>query len=123
MLKGYPDPMERGIRTRIAKELGVSRSTVSRDIAAVLYVHSQPPPPPARPPSNAEWIRTLEPLGERLAAEECVCGDTEEPRHRLGHVLKMVAEALDGIERGRITVPDDAKAVFSRVRDVLVRLL
>jgi hypothetical protein len=56
-------------------------------------------------------------------AEGCVCGDTEEPRHRLGHVLKFVAETLDGVERGRITMPDDAKALFNRVRDVLVRLL
>ena len=41
----------------------------------------------------------------------------------LGHVLKFVAETLDGVERGRITMPDDAKALFNRVRDVLVRLL
>jgi hypothetical protein len=123
MLKEYPNPMEHGVRTRIARELGVSRSTISRDIAAVLYVHSEPPPPPARPTSTAEWIRTLEPLGERLATEGCVCGDTDEPRHRLGHVLKFVAETLDGIERGRITLPDGAKAIFTLVRDVLVRLL
>ena len=123
MLKGYPDPMERGIRTRIAKELGVSRSTISRDVAFLLCVPRETLPSPPPPPSTAEWIRTLEPLGERLVAEGCVCGDTEEPRHRLGHVLKFVAETLDGVERGRITMPDDAKALFNRVRDVLVRLL
>lgn len=123
LISESPNPMEHGIRTRIAKQLGVSRSTISRDIAFLLYVPRETLPPPPRPRSDAAWIRTLEPLGERLAAEECVCGDTEEPRHRLGHVMKFVAETLDGVERGKIKVPDDAKALFTRVRDILVRLL
>jgi hypothetical protein len=35
----------------------------------------------------------------------------------------MEAETLDDIERGRITLPDDAKALLTRCGDVLVRLL
>ena len=49
--------------------------------------------------------------------------DTEEPQHRLGHVMKFVAETLDGIERGRVTLPEEGKGLFNQVRDVLVRLL
>jgi hypothetical protein len=123
MLKEYPNPVEHGIRARLARELGVSRSTISRDLAFLFYVPRETLPPLPRPTSDAEWIRTLEPLGERLAAEECVCGETEEPRHRLGHVLKMVAETLDSVERGKITLSDDAKALFTRVRDVLCMIL
>jgi hypothetical protein len=33
---------------------------------------------------------------------------------RLGHVPKMEAETLDDIECGRITLPDDAKALLTR---------
>ena len=35
----------------------------------------------------------------------------------------MEAETLDDIERGRITLPDDAKTAPYAVRNVLLRLL
>ena len=69
-------------------------------------------------------IRALEPLGARLAAEGCECEDTTEPRHRLGHVLKFVAEALDLVEEGRLeeVTPEDV-VVLKHIRDLLVRVL
>ena len=117
------DIFKRGLRSRIAKELGVSRSTISRDIRHLISI---PGMTLAYRPSktlDAKWIRTLEPLGERLAAQECDCGESEEPRHRLGHVLKFVATTLEQVEEGRITMEDDDRAVFTRARDVLGRIL
>src|SRR3984957_16966277 len=49
-----------GIRTAIAKELGVSRSTISRDIRALYSEQREPPPAPSRP-STIELIGLLEP--------------------------------------------------------------
>ncbi|MGP0030371.1 MAG: hypothetical protein ACLPVF_07680 [Acidimicrobiales bacterium] len=113
---------EHGIRTRIAKELGVSRSTISRDIKDTIYLHHDPVPAPPTT-STAKWIRTLEPFGEQLATQGCVCEDQEEPQHRLGHVLKFVVETLDGVAEGKVEMPEGGEELLRRVRDVLVGLL
>jgi hypothetical protein len=41
-LKYYPDypPLARGLQTRLAAELGVSRSTISRDLAYLFRRHN-----------------------------------------------------------------------------------
>lgn len=116
--------LEHGTRAEIARELGVSRSTVSRDVAAVFYAPREPRPKDPGP-TGAEVIATLGPLGERLAAEDCECGpeDREEPRHALGHVLKLVAEALDAVEEGRLTLPPEDVGLLELVRDRVVEAL
>jgi hypothetical protein len=114
--------LEHGVRQRIADELGVHRSTVSRDIRAALYLPPETlPQTPYTPPT--EWIRILEPLGARLAAEDCDCEDRTEPRHRLVHVLMFTCETLDAYERGEVELPEDGRQVFEEVRDVLIGLL
>jgi hypothetical protein len=105
------------------RALGVSRSTVSRDIAAWYYAPREPRPSGGEL-SAKELIASLEPLGERLAAQDCQCdGDLEEPRHALGHVLKQVAETLDAVEDGRLSLPVEDVRVLRRVRDETVSLL
>ena len=47
--------LEHGVRQRIANELGVHRSTISRDIRAVLYLPPETvPPTPYTPPHGVD---------------------------------------------------------------------
>ena len=55
--------LEHGVRQRIADELGVHRSTISRDIQAAIYAPRETLPPTPHQISASEWIRTLEPFG------------------------------------------------------------
>jgi hypothetical protein len=93
--------LDHGVRAEIAREIGVSRSTISRDITAAICIPREPLPKDPRP-TAAELIADLGPLGERLAVEDCECGPDElaEPRHGLSHVLKLCAQALDSVEEG-----------------------
>ena len=112
-----------GVRQRIADEIGVSRSTISRDLAPF----SRPPRPVSRSvgqTSTAEWIRALEPLGKRLAAQGCECDKGgDELRHHLGHVMRLVAESLDAAEDGKVELADRDRALLVRARDVILGLL
>ena len=114
--------LERGVRQRIADELGVHRSTISRD--------SRPPSTcpaghyrllPRHRPRNvfACWSRSA--LDSRPGG--CDCEDKTEPRHRLGHVLRFVAEALDLVEEGtfEMATPEDVASLKS-TRDLLVKV-
>jgi hypothetical protein len=115
--------LKHGIRAEIARELGVSRSTVSRDIAARYYAPREPRPSGGEL-SAKELIASLGPFGEQLAARDCQCeGEVEEPRHALGHVVKQVAETLDAVEDGRLSLPVEDVRVLKRVRDGTVSLL
>ena len=77
--------LEHGMRAEIARELNVSRSTISRDIASSLCLPRESPPKDPGP-TAAQVIGALEPLGLSLAARDCECGsdEHEEPRHSLG---------------------------------------
>ncbi|HXY27132.1 MAG TPA: HTH domain-containing protein [Acidimicrobiales bacterium] len=112
-----------GIRAEIARELGVSRSTISRDITATICAPREPRPK-ALHPTAAELIAVLGPLGERLAAQDCECGPQhlEEPRHALGHVLKFAAETLDAVEEGKLDLPPEDVRLLEGLRDRIVAL-
>ena len=114
--------MGHGVRQRIADELGVHRSTISRQLRPYCCA-PRPTEQTTTGPSTAEWIRALGPLGTRLVAEGCECEDREEPGHALSHVLRMVAETLDAAEDGMIELSQADRALLRRVRDVLVGLL
>ena len=116
--------LEHGTRAQIAREVGVSRSTVSRDVTALFYA-AREPRPKALGPTAAELIAALGPLGERLAAEDCECGegDLEEPRHALGHVLQLAAEALDAVKEGTLSLRPEDIGLLEWVRDRVVGLL
>jgi hypothetical protein len=113
-----------GVRAAVARELGVSRSTVSRDVAWLYYAPRELRPGPPGP-SAAKLIALLEPLGERLAAADCRCGedDLDEPRHALGHVLKVTAETLDAMEEGTLILDAEDVARLQRLRDQVIQLL
>lgn len=111
-----------GVRQRIANELDVHRSTISRDIQAAIYAEPELLLPTPRT-ANTEWIRELETLGARLAAEGCGCDDKAEPRHSLGHVMKFVAETLDVHERSKVELPKGGQELFRRVRALLGEVL
>ena len=114
--------LEHGVRQKIADQLGVHRSTISRDIQASIYAPRETlPPTPFRP--TTELIRMLEPFGARLAAEGCSCEDKTEPRHSLRHALKFTAETLDAVEDGEVELPEDGQELFEKVRDLLLSWL
>jgi hypothetical protein len=114
--------LEHGVRQRIAKVLGVHPSTVSRDIKAALYLLRETLPPTPYTPNTA-WIRVLESLGARLAAEDCHCEGRTEPRHSLGHVMKFTAQTLDAAEKGEVQLPEGGEKMFRRVRNLLAAML
>ena len=72
-----------GIRQKIADELGVHRSTISRDFHGLL-ASPRRKAPSRRRTSTAEWIQALEPLGAQLTVEECDCEETDELHHKMG---------------------------------------
>ena len=116
--------LEHGIRAEIARQIGVSRSTVSRDIKATLYAPREPRRSDHGPTTTA-LIAALEPLGGRLSAQACECGpeSLEEPRHALGHTLRMTAETLDAVEMGTLALPTEDVRSLERMRDRIVELL
>ena len=67
---------DRGVRAQIARELGVSRSTISRDVAAIFVA---PPDELPAEMTNATMIRVLSSTGARLG-EGCECPDEERER-------------------------------------------
>jgi hypothetical protein len=83
----------------------------------------QPARATTRPESAAAWVPLLWPLGARLAGRGCECGDPDELRHQLGHVLKFAAEALDADEDGKTELSGEDRALLERVRDVMIGLL
>jgi hypothetical protein len=113
--------MGHGVRQRIADELGVHRSTISRQLRPYCRTPRRTEPP-STVPSIAAWVRALEPIGARLA-QGCDCEDTVEPRHGLGHVLKMVAETLDDADDGKIELSQADRRLMEQVKDVLVGVL
>jgi hypothetical protein len=114
--------MGHGVRQRIADELGVHRSTISRQLRPYGRAPRATKPSSAGP-STAQWIRALEPLGVTLAAEGCDCEVREEPRHGLSHVLRMVAETLNAVDDGEIEFNQQDRRTLERVKDVLVRMM
>jgi hypothetical protein len=122
--RGWP---EHGARAAIARDLGVSRSTISRDIKELYYAPPETPSPQARTKmTKAQLIAVVKPLAKRLTSEDCDCPQDEqkdEPRHELGHVLKFCAEVLDLADKGKINVSPADVRLMERTRDGIVELL
>ena len=111
----------RGVRAQIARELGVSRSTISRDVAAIFFAPRELP----AEMTNAAVIRLLSSTGARLG-EGCECPEKErerEPWHSLGHALQFAAETLDGVEEGRISLSEEQVRSFEVVRDKVIEMI
>jgi hypothetical protein len=113
--------MGHGACQRIADELGVHRSTVSRQLRPYRRA-PHPKQPRSLLPSTSDWIRALEARGAWLA-EGCGCEESDELHHRLGHVLTMATETLDAAESGELELSETDWALTERVIDVLVGLL
>jgi hypothetical protein len=95
----------------------VSPSTISRDIAAAIYLPREKASQRSSP-TTTELLAVLSQLGYSLSALECECeGSLEEPRHSLCYTLRFVGETLDLVEEGRLeeVTPEDV-ASLKRIR-------
>ena len=129
--------LERGSQAEMARQLGVHRSTITRDLQAVFY-----PPgcylnigqlgptltlqgPPERPPGVKELLADLEPFRRRLVARKCDCPEEEreEPRHGFLHVLDKLGAVLDSANRGKIELSEEQIDRFTEQADKLRVLL
>jgi len=117
-----------GVRQKIANELGVHRSTISRDIAAVFFAPrvAWPPvfgPPPKKEMTTSQRIAAMEAAGKRLVANGCKCEDKTEPRHALGHLLRGVDERDAAIAAGKVEATEREQEVLEGLRARLWELL
>jgi hypothetical protein len=117
--------LNHGIRAEIARELGLSWSTASRDIVASILTSREKTDHKHRTSPPLEYFQWIMEFGCSLAVVDCDCeGSRGEPRHEFGHVLKFAAEALDLIDEGELpeATPEDL-ARLKRLRDFLVTVL
>lgn len=111
-----------GARQRIADELGVDRSTISRDFRA-LGLGPRPGPPSVKKMSTAQWIKMLEPLSDLLVAQGCDCEDGDELHHKLSHVFRMAEQMLYSADDGKVDLSEAQLQLLERMRDALMDLL
>lgn len=116
------------MQAKIARELGVHRSTVGRDLKVALRrLNDIPDPPrPERHETTAQFIKALEPLMERATPAECDCGEEERdthPKHELLHLLDTVGGIVTAIDFGELEGTEEDREVALGIAERLAALV